>query len=75
MFDNELPLFCVDDTFVSQCQTPMLVFAGDDIYHPNSSSKHLAALAPNAELIEEWKEGAAIDQGLRRVLQFLQSNS
>jgi predicted alpha/beta hydrolase len=53
----------------------MLVFAGDDIYHPNSSSKHLAALAPNAQLIEEWKEGAAIDLGLKHALQFLQSNS
>ena len=74
MFDNELPLFCVEDDFVSQCQTPMLVFAGNDIYHPNSSSKHLAALAPNAQLIENWKEGAGVAQGLDRALQFLQSN-
>jgi len=74
MFDNELPLFCVEDAFVSQCQTPMLVFAGNDIYHPNSSSKHLAALAPNAQLIENWKEGAGVAQGLDRALQFLQSN-
>jgi hypothetical protein len=53
----------------------MLVFAGNDIYHPNSSSKHLAALAPNAQLIEDWKEGAAVAQGLDRALQFLQSNA
>ena len=75
MFDNDLPLFCVEDAFVSECQTPMLVFAGNDVYHPNSSSKHLAALAPNAELIDDWKEGAAIAVGLNRAMQFLQAHS
>jgi pimeloyl-ACP methyl ester carboxylesterase len=75
MFDNDLPLFCVEDAFVSECQTPMLVFAGNDVYHPNSSSKHLAALAPNAELIDDWKEGAAIAGGLNRAMQFLQAHS
>ena len=75
MFDNDLPLFCVEDAFVSECQTPMLVFAGNDVYHPNSSSKHLAALAPNAELIDDWKEGAAIAAGLNRAMQFLQAHS
>jgi pimeloyl-ACP methyl ester carboxylesterase len=75
MFDNDLALFCVEDAFVSQCQTPMLVFAGNDLYHPNSSSKHLAALAPNAQLIDDWKEGAAVAQGLERALQFLQTHS
>ena len=75
MFDNDLPLFSVEDAFVSECQTPMLVFAGNDVYHPNSSSKHLAALAPNAELIDDWKEGAAIAAGLNRAMQFLQAHS
>ena len=75
MFDNDLPLFCVEDDFVRQCTTPMLVFAGNDVYHPNASSKHLAALAPNAQLVEDWKEGADIAQGLDQALQFLQANT
>lgn len=75
MFDNDLPLFAVEDTFVTQCQTPMLVFAGNDLYHPNSSSKHLAALAPNAELIEDWKEGSSVAQGLERAREFLRTHS
>ena len=49
-------LFNVSRAFVSRCQTPLLVLLGNDLYHPESSSRELAALAPNATLIEHWKE-------------------
>jgi hypothetical protein len=49
-------LFNVSREFVSQCQTPLLVLLGNDLHHPAETSHELAALAPNATLIEHWKE-------------------
>jgi hypothetical protein len=46
----------VSREFVSRCQTPLLVLLGNDLYHPESSSREVAALAPHATLIEHWKE-------------------
>jgi hypothetical protein len=34
----------------------MLVLLGNDLHHPQATSRELAALAPNARLIEQWKE-------------------
>lgn len=55
MYDGDF-LFNVDRDFVAACRTPMLVLMGDDLYHPRSTSQEIAALAPNATLIEDWKE-------------------
>jgi len=49
-------LFNVSREFVSRCQTPLLVLLGNDVYHPESSSREIATLAPHATLIEHWKE-------------------
>ncbi len=45
MYDGEF-LLNVDEAFVRQCETPMLVLIGDDLYHPHSKSREIAALAP-----------------------------
>jgi pimeloyl-ACP methyl ester carboxylesterase len=55
MYSGEF-LFNVSREFVSSCKTPMLVLLGNDLHHPQASSRELAALAPNATLIEKWKE-------------------
>jgi pimeloyl-ACP methyl ester carboxylesterase len=55
MYSGEF-LFNVSREFVSNCKTPMLVLLGNDLHHPEASSRELAALAPNATLIEKWKE-------------------
>jgi pimeloyl-ACP methyl ester carboxylesterase len=49
-------LFNVSREFVAKCETPLLVLLGTDLYHPESTSREIAALAPNATLIEHWKE-------------------
>ncbi len=49
-------LFNVSREFVAKCDTPLLVLLGTDLYHPESTSREIAALAPNATLIEKWKE-------------------
>jgi hypothetical protein len=46
----------VSRELVSKIQTPLLVLMGNDLHHPEVSSRELAALAPNATLIERWKQ-------------------
>jgi hypothetical protein len=64
-------VFNVSRDFVSQCRTPMLVLLGNDRYHPSVTSREIAQLAPNAELVERWKEPEVIDATVARVRSFL----
>ncbi len=59
MWDGEFVLTATPEQ-VAQCETPMLVAMGNDLYHPQSTSRRIADLAPNATLVEEWKEGEAL---------------
>jgi pimeloyl-ACP methyl ester carboxylesterase len=49
-------LFSVSRDFVKRCATPLLVLLGNDMYHPQVTSREVASLAPNATLIEKWRE-------------------
>lgn len=71
MYGGDQVLFNVDETFVAQCQTPLLVLMGDDLYHPQSSSRLVAEHAPNVEFIEQWKEGDARRQAMSAFADFL----
>lgn len=64
-------VFNVSRDFVRNCRIPMLVLLGNDLYHPAVTSREIAALAPNAELIEHWKEPDAVAQTVARVQAFL----
>lgn len=70
MYDGDF-LFNVDREFVSGVTTPLLVLMGDDLYHPQSISREVAALAPKSQLIEEWKSGDARAAAMRRCAEFL----
>lgn len=58
------------------CSSPraactLLVLLGNDLHHPESTSREIASLAPNATLIEKWKEPehhAAAKQAVERFL-------
>jgi pimeloyl-ACP methyl ester carboxylesterase len=63
--------FNVSRDFVRGCQTPMLIMAGDDLYHPAPISRELAELAPNAELILRWKEPDTVGPAVEQVRAFL----
>ncbi len=55
MYGGEF-LFNVSREFVARCATPLLVLLGNDLYHPEATSREVVALAPHATLIERWKE-------------------
>jgi pimeloyl-ACP methyl ester carboxylesterase len=59
MWDGDFVLTAGGDD-AARCTTPMLVMMGNDLYHPQSISRELAAVAPRATLVEEWKEGDAL---------------
>jgi pimeloyl-ACP methyl ester carboxylesterase len=74
MYDGDF-LFNVDQAFVERCETPLLVLSGADLYHPTETSRAIAELAPNATLIEDWKEGAARDAARDTVRRFLREHT
>jgi hypothetical protein len=63
--------YSVDRAFVSGCQTPCLVLAGNDAAHPFAIAEEMAKLLPHAEFIPEWKEGASLAAAKARMKQFL----
>ena len=73
MFDHEF-VYNVSREFVAGCQTPILVLMGADSYHPEATSREIAALAPNARLVEQWKN-AADDGTVATVVEFLKANT
>ena len=66
-------VFNVSRPFVRSCSAPLLILCGNDQYHPTPISQELAELAPNAELLEGWKE--AIPDTVAKVRAFLRAHS
>ncbi|MEM9623033.1 MAG: hypothetical protein AAF993_15385, partial [Pseudomonadota bacterium] len=63
----------LDQDFLPTCTTPLLVLMGDDLYHPQSSSRLVAEMAPDVKFIESWKSGEAMQQAQRAFAEFLAS--
>lgn len=75
MYDTDKFLFTADEAETAACTTPLLVLLGNDLYHPESSSRKLAQLAPNATLVEHWKEPEHHEAAMKAVADFLAAHS
>ena len=64
-------VYSVDRAFVSSCQTPCMVLAGNDEAHPLPISEEVAKLLPKCEFIREWKQGSALAEAKVRIREFL----
>lgn len=73
MYDGDFD-FNVGRDFVASCETPMLVLMGSDPYHPESTSREIADIAPNATLVERWKSPAE-DGTVAKVIAFLEAHT
>lgn len=71
MYDGDKVLFNVDETFIAGCRTPLMVLCGRDLYHPESTSRAIAGLAPDVEFVEHWKEGPERESARAAVRRFL----
>jgi hypothetical protein len=60
MWDGEFVLTASPDD-VAEFTTPLLVAMGNDLYHPQSTSREVAARAQDVQFVESWKEGADLE--------------
>ena len=74
MYDGDF-LFNLDRDFVRACTTPLLVLAGNDLYHPASTSREIAELAQNVEFIRSWKESPDREVAMEKTAEFLRRHS
>jgi len=68
-------LFNVSRDFVKRCTTPLLVLLGNDMYHPQATSRDVVSLAQNATLIERWREPEQQAAAQAAVERFLASHT
>jgi pimeloyl-ACP methyl ester carboxylesterase len=59
MWDGEFVLTASPED-VSGFSTPLLVAMGNDLYHPQATSREIAGRAPDVTFVESWKEGDAL---------------
>jgi pimeloyl-ACP methyl ester carboxylesterase len=68
-------VFSVSRDAIQACQTPLLVLAGDDNFHPTATAEEIAELAPQADLVLTWKTPDVIGDTVKRVREFLLTNT
>ncbi len=71
MWQGEFVL-SVTREFLRSCTTPMLVLPGVDEFHPGETGREIGRLAPNAEVLEPWKDSPELIQAaVERIRGFL----
>ncbi|MBV8086965.1 MAG: alpha/beta fold hydrolase [Chloroflexi bacterium] len=68
-------VYSVTRDFVRRCDTPMMVFPGDDVSHPRVIAEEIGRLAANAELIADWRRPEALAVAVRRAHAFLKEHT
>jgi len=75
MWDGEFVLSVSRDV-VRSLPTPLLVLPGIDDFHPTETGREVAALAPNAEIVEPWKDSPdLIRHAVDRAREFLREQT
>tara|TARA_B110000014_G_C20034659_1_gene537473 strand:- start:168 stop:884 length:717 start_codon:yes stop_codon:yes gene_type:complete len=74
MWDKEFLLTVTEDD-VKKFKNPILLFMGDDLYHPQVTSRKIAALAPNVTLVENWKTPETLEKTDTTIRSFLALHS
>ena len=72
MWDGEFLLNMTEDD-VADVKTPLLVAMGDDVYHPQQTSRRIAELAPDVTFIERWKDDESLPAADRTIKAFLRN--
>lgn len=74
MWDGEFVLTATPEQ-VTTIETPLLVAMGNDVFHPAATSRQIVDLAPNATLIERWREPEHISATNTSIRSFLAEHS
>ena len=73
MFGGDF-IFSVSREAVRRCRAPLLVLPGNDAFHPTGIGLEIADLAPDAELLLDWKGPTYLVQTIDRVRRFLRQH-
>jgi pimeloyl-ACP methyl ester carboxylesterase len=73
LFDADFVFTATRDELKS-FQTPMLLMYGNDRAHPRGVSVEVGKLLPNVQIIEEWKDSAAVPRAIEQMRAFLRSH-
>jgi pimeloyl-ACP methyl ester carboxylesterase len=73
LFDSDF-VFSVDRSFLRGAKTPLLLLYGNDRAHPRGVSVELAALLPNVEGVERWRDPDAAPAATERMREFLRAH-
>ncbi len=71
LFGGDDLLWSVPDAALGPSRRRSSCCSGDDLFHPHQASEQLAAAAPNATLVERWREPADVPAARAAVEQFL----
>jgi pimeloyl-ACP methyl ester carboxylesterase len=64
-------VFSVTRDFVRSCPVPLLVMPGNDAPHPTAIGEEIVRLAPDVEVLRDWKGPAHKPASIERVREFL----
>jgi pimeloyl-ACP methyl ester carboxylesterase len=66
----------VEPEDIRAIRTPLLVLPGIDDYHPTEAGREIAGLAPNAEVLEPWKDDPRlVAEATQRVREWLKAHA
>ncbi len=68
-------VFSVSREWLATCRTPLLVLPGNDDFHPPEIAHEIARIAPNAELLEDWRSPEAKPRTVEAVRSFLRRHT
>ncbi len=74
LFDTDF-VFAVSRDFVKTVQIPMLLLDGNDVAHPKITSDEVAALLPNVERVERWREPDVVAEATEKMRSFLRAHT
>jgi pimeloyl-ACP methyl ester carboxylesterase len=75
MFSGDF-VYSVTREFVKSCLTPMIVMPGNNLDHPRAIGNEIASLAPNSELISEWRHPPElVPPAVARIKKFLKTHT
>ena len=74
MWDGDF-LLTASEEDVEQFANPILLLMGDDLYHPQTTSRKISQLAPNVTFVEHWKNPETLEKTNTIIQSFLAQHS
>jgi pimeloyl-ACP methyl ester carboxylesterase len=71
LYGGDDVLFSVPESVLPTITAPVLVLQGNDLHHPRSASRLLAASVPGATLVEHWKAAEDLPAARAAIAEFL----